>query len=240
MIYLFDFIVFMYYMIMAYALMKEELRNIAMSNGGKLFGVCQVDDLADDFHSEIKKTAAKLNTAISIGVSISPAVLNSLTKGPNMLYKTHYRQINHILNDITFLISSKINDTGFKSLPIPASQILSWKPMRAHLSHRVIAYKAGLGWRGKNNLLVSKEYGSQIRLATVLTDLELPVDKPMDLECGDCVACIKACPVGAIAENPEEFDLKKCFTKVSEFARPENIGSYICGLCLKPCPGKKE
>lgn len=225
---------------MAYALMKEELRNIAMSNGGKLFGVCRVDDLADDFHFEIKKTAKKLNTAISIGVSVSPAVLNSLGKRPNMLYKGHYQQINHILNDITFLISSRINEIGAKSVPIPASQILTWKPMRAHLSHRVIGYTAGLGWRGRNNLLVNKKYGSRVRLATVLTDLELPIDRPEDIDCGDCAACIKACPAGAIAEDPEKFDLEKCYSKVSEFARPENIGSYICGLCLKPCPGRKE
>jgi epoxyqueuosine reductase QueG len=219
---------------------KEKLRSISDRKGGRLFGVCRIDDLIETFHFEIKKSAKKLNTAISIGVPVSKGVLNALIDRPNILYKTHYRQINHILNDIAFSIGSEINNSGYKSIPIPASQIIKWKPMTAHLSHRVMAHKAGLGWRGKNNLLVNQKYGSQIRLVTVLTDLELEIDNPVEMDCGDCVACIKACPVGAIKNDPEDFDLQKCFEIISEFARPENIGTYICGLCLKPCPGNKK
>ena len=218
---------------------KNELRVLAEARGGRLFGVCRIDDLRDTFHFEIKVASEKLNTAISIGVPVSCAVLNTIIDRPNMLYKAHYQQINHILNDIAFALASHIIDLGFDAIPIPASKMLKWKPMRAHLSHREIAYKAGLGWWGRNNLLVSKEYGSQVRLATVLTDLELETDMPSGLDCGDCYACVEACPADAIGENRGDFNLDACFKKVSEFARPENIGSYICGLCLKPCRPKK-
>ena len=204
-----------------------------------MFGVCRIDGLRETFHFELKETSEKLNTAISIGVPVSSAVLETLIDRPNVLYKSHYRQINHILNDIAFALSSEINHLGFQSIQVPASQILKWKPMRAHLSHREIAFKAGLGWRGRNNLLVTEKYGSQIRLVTVLTDLELEADRPGQLDCGDCYACVNACPVGAIGENCEDFNLKACYKKVSEFARPENIGTHICGLCLQPCGPKK-
>jgi len=218
---------------------KQNLQSLADSGGGRLFGVCRVDELRDGFHFEIKEAAEKLNTAISVGVPVSTAVLDTIIDRPNTLYKTHYQQINHILNDIAFAISSEINRRGYSSIPVPASHIIKWKPMRAHLSHREIAYKAGLGWRGRNNLLVTPEYGSQVRLVTVLTDLELEPDHPCENDCGDCYACIAACPAGAIGEKCEDFDLKKCYAKVAEFARPENIGSYICGLCLRVCRPNK-
>nr|MBN2277451.1 epoxyqueuosine reductase [candidate division Zixibacteria bacterium] len=210
--------------------------------GGPLLGVTTVTaDLRAGFHGEIRETSNRLTTAISIGVPVSPAVLETIVDRPNVLYKSHYRQINHILNDIAFNVSWHLMQLGSSALPIPASQILKWKPkMLAHLSHREIAFRAGLGWRGRNNLLVTPDYGSQIRLVTILTDLELEPDFPLDDDCGDCYACIDACPVGAIAENPQDFDLAACFSKVSEFARPENIGTLICGLCLAPCFGKKS
>ncbi|MEW5924225.1 MAG: 4Fe-4S binding protein [Candidatus Zixiibacteriota bacterium] len=204
-----------------------------------MFGVCRIGGLRDTFHFELKEASGQLNTAISVGVPVSPAVLDTLIDRPNVIYKSHYRQINHILNDIAFALFSEIDKLGYQSIPVPASQILKWKPMRAHLSHREIAYKAGLGWRGRNNLLVNEKYGSQVRLVTILTDLELEIDNPCQLDCGDCYACVNACPVGAISENCEDFDLKLCYAKVSEFARPENIGSHICGLCLRPCRPQK-
>lgn len=216
---------------------KDKLRQTVHAKGGRLFGVCRVEDLRGSFHFEIKKISRKLNTAISIGVPLASSVLDALIDRPNMLYKAHYQQINHTLNDIAYSVSSEINEVGYNSIPIPASQILVRKPMRAHLSHREIARKAGLGWRGRNNLLVSEEYGSQVRLVTVLTDLDLEEDRPTELDCGDCYDCIDACPAGAISENEEEFDLAACHKKLSEFARPENIGIYICGLCLRPCAG---
>ncbi len=218
---------------------KDRLKSLSQSEGGRLFGVCRVDDLREQFHAEIRQSSERLNYAISVGIPLSVAVMDTLTNHPNMLYKTHYRQINHTLNDIAFKISSEINKLGFESIPIPASQMIKWKPMRAHLSHREIAFKAGLGWRGRNNLLVNKKYGSQVRLVTILTDLDLPTDRPVETDCGDCYACLEACPVGAISEEYEDFNLDSCRKKVSEFARPENIGTYICGLCLQACPGEQ-
>lgn len=219
---------------------RENMRRLVHLAGGELFGVCRVGKLRQTFHPEIRQISEKLNTAVSIGVPVLPAVLETIVDHPNVIYKAHYRQINHVLNDIAFMVSTEINRLGRQALPIPASQMISWKPMRAHLSHREIAWKAGLGWWGRNNLLVNETYGAQVRLVTVLTDLELPDDQPATGDCGDCYACLENCPAGAIAEDRRDFNLAACFEKVSEFARPERIGSYICGLCLAPCRGKRN
>jgi len=219
---------------------KDTLKLLAQSHGAPLFGVCRIDSLHENFHAELQDVSAALNTAISIGVPVSASVLDSIIDHPTVLYKTHYRQINHTLNDIAFLISSQIENSGFHAIPIPASQIISWKPMRAHLSHREIAYKAGLGWWGRNNLLVNRKYGSQVRLVTVLTDLELQPDSPTDDDCGDCYDCLKSCPAGAIFKDKKDFRLDRCYRLVSEFARPKRIGTLICGLCLKACKGDKS
>jgi len=216
---------------------KEKLRKIADSKGGKLFGVCRIDELRDNLHPEIRKISGKLNTAISIGIPVSKTVLDSIRNRPNMIYKAHYQQINHILNDIAYLISSEISSDGGKAIPIPASQILDRKMLRAHLSHREIAYKAGLGWRGRNNLLVTKPYGSKVRLVTVLTDIELEPDKPLEHDCGDCYNCMTVCPADAINEDPNDFNLPACYRQVEEFSRYKGYGHLICGLCLRCCDG---
>lgn len=216
---------------------KARLQNIANDRGGRLFGVCRIDELQENLHPEIRELSGNLNTAVSIGIPLSPSVLESITDRPNMIYRAHYQQVNHILNDIAFEISSEIERMQKSSIPIPASQILDWKRLRAHLSHREIAYKAGLGWWGRNNLLVNEKYGSAVRLVTVLTDLDLEPDRPLERDCEDCYACLDACPVNAIAEDREDFNLRACYDKVSEFSKYNNFGHLICGLCLQRCAG---
>jgi len=221
-------------------MLKREIIALARNGGAADLGVCRLDELRDGFNHELKSIAAKLNTGIAIGVSLSGPVMETIKNRPNQIYKAHYQQVNHILNDLAYRVAAHIQEYGARALPIPASQILSWQPMRAHLSHREIAYKAGLGWRGRNNLLINPKYGSQYRLVTVLTDLDLEPDDICSEDCGQCRACLKACPVGAIGNQPADFDLATCYAQVQKFARLPDMGHHICGLCLKVCDGKKS
>ncbi len=59
-------------------------------------------------------------------------------------------------------------------------------------------------------------------------------------ECGSCFACVSACPAGAIAKTRAEFDLEKCRRALKDFEKSENIGSMICGLCIKACRGRSR
>jgi epoxyqueuosine reductase QueG len=126
------------------------------------------------------------------------------------------------------------------ALPIPASQIIDWERQQAHLSHKKIGRLAGLGWIGRNNLLVNPEFGAQFRLVTVLTNMPLKPDKPLESDCGECRRCLSCCPAAAIKEKQEDFDHKACFNKLKEFRRSGIVSQFICGVCVKACRGSAK
>lgn len=73
------------------------------------------------------------------------------------------------------------------------------KDYRSVLPHKTVATRAGIGWIGKNCLLVTREYGSAIRLSSLLTDAPLHGNDPIDKSlCGTCHKCVDACPAAAL------------------------------------------
>ena len=221
----------------------ETLRTVARRAGIDLFGTALIDEShRARFHESIREIAASLPHAVSMGMQLSGPVLQTVVTAPTWTYYYHYRQVNMALDRAALLVSAEIHRAGFSALPIPASQILDWELLRAHLSHREIAGLAGLGWMGRNNLLVTPRFGSQVRLVTVLTDMELPA-RSGDVDggdCGDCRECVSMCPVGAIGDVPGDFNLDRCAAQLRRFAKSEKINTMICGLCIKVCGGRKE
>ena len=110
-----------------------------------------------------------------------------------------------------------------------------------------LATRAGLGWRGKHTLMLSREGGSMRFIGTLYTDLPLPVDVPADAHCGRCTACIDACPTAAIVA-PYRLDARRCIAYLTiEASGPipvefrEAIGNriYGCDDCQLACPWNK-
>jgi epoxyqueuosine reductase len=107
-----------------------------------------------------------------------------------------------------------------------------------------LAAKAGVGWRGKHTLLLTRDMGSYFFLGEIYTDLPLPVSEPVTGHCGTCRACIAACPTGAIVA-PYELDARRCISyltielqdAIPEALRPL-IGNrvYGCDDCQLACP----
>jgi epoxyqueuosine reductase len=220
----------------------EMLETAARRRGADLFSTALIDDEQRLRHHEsIVDIAKSLKYAVSMGMRLSYPVLQTVVTAPTLTYNYHYRQINTALDQLALYISGEVQRAGFTSLPIPASQILDWDNHRAHLSHREIAGLAGLGWMGRNNLLVTPEFGSQVRLVTILTDMELPAGNGRHEggDCGTCRACVKMCPVGAIDDDPANFDLDSCAAQLRRFEKSEKINTLICGLCIKVCRGQK-
>ena len=215
------------------------LKRYAQSQGADLFGIADVSKIKDEFELD-KKVLEKLDYGISLGARINASVLSEIENHPTKLYFHHYKTVNHFLDQLALKVANYIVQKGHRAIPIPASQIVDWQRQTAHLSHKKVGYLAGLGWIGRNNLLVNEKLGSQFRLVTVLTDMPLGPNKPKDLSCQECIECVKVCPKGAIKKEPKDFDHLGCFEQLKEFQRKRLADQYICGICVKACSGEKE
>jgi epoxyqueuosine reductase len=213
------------------------LKEYSLSIGVELFGVAPCAPLKDKIVLS-QKLLTKLDYAICLGVGLSPAVLHDLVTEPNMLYSHHYKTANTFLDDCAFRVARFLARKNFLGLAIPASQIIDWEKQTSHLSHKQAGVLAGLGWIGRNNLLVNRAFGAQLRLVTILTDMPLATDEPPKDGCGSCAQCVTLCPAGAIKNDPAEFDHKQCAGKLKEFSNKRMVNQYICGVCVNACKGK--
>lgn len=111
----------------------------------------------------------------------------------------------------------------------------------------VVAKRAGVGFIGKNGLLITKEFGSYVYLGYVMTELEITPDTPIFDGCGECDECVKRCPTQALFGN-KSMDAKKCLAyqtqKKGVIAEPyrTKMGKmlYGCDICQMVCPYNKQ
>ena len=108
---------------------------------------------------------------------------------------------------------------------------------------REAAARAGVGFYGKNTLLITKRYGSWVVLGTLVTQAEIEPTPPLELDCGSCTLCVDACPTGALDE-PGTLDSTRCLSywtqspaTIPEEYRAEIGGMvYGCDICQDVCP----
>lgn len=218
----------------------DELREFALREGASLFGVADITGLPERQCSLSPKTRQGLDRAISLAFHLSDKILEDIIDGPTKLYFFHYQRVNILLDELALKVTSFIQARGWEALPIPASQLIDWEKQWAHISHKHVAQRAGIGWIGRNNLLVSREFGSRQRLITVLTNMPLNVDSPSGFGCGECYACLSSCPAKSIQEKPEDFDHAGCYHQIKALVKAVGISQNICGLCVKACRPKRN
>lgn len=227
----------------------EEVKKFAQSLGASVVGIADLDLFHDDYNN-VRPLLKIFPKAISAAIRLSSPIIDGITpEDPTPIYAHHYRTVNALLDDIAIRVANYCQAKGYKALPIPASQIIDPDNFFGAISHKGVAALAGVGWLGKGMILVNKELGPRMRLVTILTTLPVSPDSPLENNCGDCLECAEACPVGAIKGisfklkpplREEALDVRACAQRTRQFGSNPRYGSNVCGICVKVCPfGKK-
>ncbi|NUZ10599.1 tRNA epoxyqueuosine(34) reductase QueG [Pseudoalteromonas sp. McH1-7] len=150
------------------------------------------------------------------------------------LGRDYHKVMRNKLKQLGKMIEQQVGSLGFRPF-VDSAPVLE----------RQIAQKAGLGWQGKNSLVINKQAGSWFFLGELFVDIPLPIDKPHEDEgCGRCTACLTLCPTGAIVA-PYVVDARRCISYLTielQGAIPEQfrakIGNrvYGCDDCQLVCP----
>jgi len=147
-------------------------------------------------------------------------------------YAGWYHQLNEALNATAERLASETD-----GLSIPATteglggEIKNVEDYYGMVvSHRVAAEHSGIGWRGKNELIVNPIYSCAIRLASVVTDLPLERTTPLDGSCGDCRACLKACSFLRFKDRLNNYR-EQCRRYINSLG----LEDTVCGKCIKAC-----
>jgi epoxyqueuosine reductase len=234
--------------------LNHKIKQSAETWGADFYGVADLASAHDAILAQGGAAIASYPRAISVGIELLHDIVDQLPnraeRAVAVSYRTHgYEVINQRLDDLISRLSSLLQREGCRALPVPASKRVDDKRICAVFSHKLAAHLAGMGWIGKNCMLVTPQAGPRVRWATVLTDAPLPASgKKIKNRCGTCQQCVEICPVHAFsgaAFNPLEprekrYDAGMCenyFTSMRE----KDKESAVCGMCLYICPfGKRH
>lgn len=234
----------------------QELETLARSLGVDLVGFADLQPVMSLITDQGGEQLAQFPFAVSIGVGLLNSIVDAIADTNNsaavMTYHAEiYNVVNQLLDQATFRLGKLLQTQGYLAYPIPASQTLDHIKWQGLFSHKLAATQAGLGWIGRNCLLITPRLGPRVRFATVLTNAPLPAGQPLAVGCGTCQLCVQACPSGAILgplfapDRPRSERLMPELCEAHSEQRKTrlgvNVSGSLCGLCVQVCPfGKSE
>ena len=197
-----------------------------------------------NFSTPLDHEGNKFPFAIAWAIPMNPKIMASIQNGPNQPYADEYAKVNNHINELSVALSAEIEKRGFKSKPLAASVRSDTVNIKGDFPHKTVATREGLGWVGRHCQLITRPFGSWVRLGTVFTDLELPFGSPIERNfCGKCMSCVEACPANALTGNawhpgmPREdiLDVRACDQWKKEHYFQYHKG-HNCGICSAVCP----
>ncbi|MGB1847981.1 MAG: tRNA epoxyqueuosine(34) reductase QueG, partial [Pseudohongiellaceae bacterium] len=150
--------------------------------------------------------------------------------------RDYHKVMRKRLQKLADKIQSEVGQFGYRAF-VDSAPVLE----------RALAEKSGLGWIGKNTMLINKQAGSWFFLGELFTDLPLPVDEPATDHCGSCRACLDVCPTDAFIA-PNKMDAKRCISYLTielrgsipvEFRQAMGNRVFGCDDCQLVCPWNK-
>jgi epoxyqueuosine reductase len=233
---------------------EKRIRETAAAEGAGFFGVADLSAAREEIARQGGADVARYPRGISIGIALPHPIVDALPRRAEravaVSYKRHaYDVINQRLDLLCSRIAGILQGEGFRTMPISAAVRVDDERICAAFSHKLCARLAGLGWIGRSCLLVTPESGPRVRWATILTDAPFsPTGEPMAQRCGDCMECVRTCPMQAFTGKPflesepreARFDASKCHGYFEELKK-KGVETAVCGMCLYVCPfGRKQ
>ncbi|MGT2895685.1 tRNA epoxyqueuosine(34) reductase QueG [Streptococcus entericus] len=247
--------------------LKTQIQQLAREIGISKIGFTTADDFSylekslraaadEDRLSgfEHKNIEERLDPKLSLAsaktiISIAVAYPHKLPIEPQ---KTNYKRGKITPNswglDYHYVLQDKLNRLAVGIRELCKDFPLEHKAMvdTGALVDTAVARRAGIGFIGKNGLVISKEYGSYMYLGELITNLEIEPDQPVDYDCGDCRRCLDACPTSCLIGDGS-MDAKRCLSfqtqdkgmMALEFRKKIKTVIYGCDICQICCPYNK-
>lgn len=196
------------------------------------------------FATPVDENGHRFPFALSFAFPMNPHIMVTIQNGPNQSYADEYERVNYRITKVSAALAAEIRTRGFRSQALAASDRTDRVAIKGDFPHKTAATRAGLGWIGRHCQLITRRFGSWVRLGTVFTDMELPCGPPVDRHyCGNCKRCVDACPAKALkgaAWEPgvprrEILDVRACDQWKKEHYYQYHHG-HNCGICSAVCP----
>lgn len=227
---------------------SERIKKAALSSGLDLVGIAPADSFKeyrwkDSIMRDPTLSMADAKSLVIVGVSdlkkLKKPQYNELTGRVSRSYAS-----GHEFNLVDELIPIKelLVNHGYQARISPGSIAQSIIPLK------LAAVRVGMGWQGKNSVVITPEFGSWVTFGGLITNASLDYDMPfIEKNCGSCTACIDACPMRAI-RSPYIVEMPSCLEEILNTPGnipddiKEKIGDRIlsCETCLEVCPHNKK
>ena len=220
--------------------LNKVVKELLYKKGASLVGFADLNNIPE----------SNLPFGIAVAVKVPIDIIKGIHNGPTEAYYETYLTLNTKLDEIVRAGEVFLKEQGYHAVAQITTVVSTNADYRTSLPHKTVATAAGLGWIGKSALLVTKEFGSAVRLSSLLTDAPLSCSEPITTSsCGSCNQCTIACLGKAISgklwearlDRDELFNLYACRKRAKALSL-ERIGKEItlCGKCFEVCPYTKR